>query len=133
MPACALGAAEEVKAGRRGFATRMEWIYSVRSLGAAAQGAGQPEAIDPTEIEDGEAEAENETYLEDDWEKPDRALDLGRRGRVAAIDRSHLIRMNGQPAGRALAPRAPAIALEPVDVPVVDLFAGWHARRHGLA
>lgn len=63
--------AGEFKAGRRGFATRMEWIYSVRSLGAAAQGAGQPEAIDPTEIEDGEAEAENETYLEDDWEKPD--------------------------------------------------------------
>ena len=49
----------------------MEWIYSVHRLGAAAQGAGQPEAIDPTEIEDGEAEAENETYLEDDWEKPD--------------------------------------------------------------
>ena len=46
-------------------------VKSDRLLGAAAQGAGQPEAIDPTEIEDGEAEAENEIYLEDDWEKPD--------------------------------------------------------------
>jgi hypothetical protein len=49
----------------------MEWLYSVRSLGAAAQGVtGQPEAIDLTEIEDGEAEAENET-LEGDFEKWD--------------------------------------------------------------
>ena len=61
--------AGEFKVGRRGFASRMEWLYSVRSLGAAAQGVtGQPEAIDPTEIEDGEAEAENETS-EDDWEE----------------------------------------------------------------
>jgi hypothetical protein len=63
--------AGEFKVGRRGSVSRMEWLYSVRSLGAAAQGVtGQPEAIDLTEIDDGEAEAENETS-EDDFEKWD--------------------------------------------------------------
>jgi hypothetical protein len=49
----------------------MEWFHSVRSLGASAKGlAAQPEAIDLTEIEDGEVEAENETS-EADGEEPD--------------------------------------------------------------
>jgi hypothetical protein len=49
--------AGEFKLGRRGSKTRMEWLLSVRSLGAAAQGAAnEPEAIDPTQVEDSEAE-----------------------------------------------------------------------------
>jgi hypothetical protein len=53
--------AGKFKVGRHGSASRMEWLFSVRSLGAAAQGVtGQPEAIDPTQVEDSEAEAENE-------------------------------------------------------------------------
>jgi len=43
--------------GRRGSKTRMEWQYSVRGLGAAAQGAAiQPEVIDPDQLEEGEAD-----------------------------------------------------------------------------
>lgn len=45
--------AGEFKVGRRGAASRMVWHYSVRSLGAAAQGTAEPEAIDPTEIDEG--------------------------------------------------------------------------------
>ena len=56
--------AGEFKVGRRGAASRMVWHYSVRSLGAAAQGTAEPEAIDPTdegkEIEADLVEAEYE-------------------------------------------------------------------------
>ena len=47
------------KAGRRGSKTRIEWDYSIRSLGAAAQGSvDQPEAIDKSKLDfDGEFDA----------------------------------------------------------------------------
>lgn len=57
--------AGKFKLGRRGSKTRIEWLYGMRSLGAAAQGAaGQPEAIDPTQVEDIEAEAPEDEALE---------------------------------------------------------------------
>jgi len=57
--------AGEFKIGRRGSKTRIEWLYGMRSLGAAAMGAaGQPEAIDPTQVEDIEAEAPDGEALE---------------------------------------------------------------------
>lgn len=53
--------AGEFKVGRRGSKTRIEWLYSQRGLGQAAQGAAvQPEGIeeiDPAELEDIEGEA----------------------------------------------------------------------------
>lgn len=47
------------KSGRRGSKTRIEWDYSIRSLGAAAQGSVDPlEAIDKSKLDfDGEFEA----------------------------------------------------------------------------
>jgi len=45
--------AGEFKVGRRGSKTRIEWLFSIRSLAAAAQGAaGTPEGIDPTQVDD---------------------------------------------------------------------------------
>lgn len=57
--------AGEFKLGRRGSKTRIEWLYSVRSLGEVAQGAaGQPEEIDPAELEDTETETSDADALE---------------------------------------------------------------------
>jgi hypothetical protein len=44
------------KVGRHGAKTRIEWEYSVRSLGAAAKGEGRPVKLDPEELEDSEDE-----------------------------------------------------------------------------
>lgn len=60
--------AGEFKVGRRGSKTRIEWLYSQRGLGQAAQGAAvqpeQIEAVDPAELED-EAEPAGETSDDD--------------------------------------------------------------------
>jgi hypothetical protein len=69
----ALGAGT-FKVGRRTAKTRIEWDYSVRSLGAAAKGAGgQPTKIDPTQLdEEAEADtAENEELGSDPGESED--------------------------------------------------------------
>ena len=46
----------EFKIGRRGSKTRIEWLFSMRSLGEVAKGeANQPEEIDPAQLADRDA------------------------------------------------------------------------------
>ena len=61
--------AGELKVGRRGSKTRMAWNYSIRSLGAAAQGAATAlEEIDPSKLDE---EAEEEDAIEADGDTSD--------------------------------------------------------------
>lgn len=49
--------AGKFKVGRRGSKTRIDWSYSLRSLGQISQGAANhPEFIDPTNVEESDAE-----------------------------------------------------------------------------
>lgn len=57
--------AGEFKIGRRGAKTRIEWLFSMRSLGEVAKGeANQPEEIDPTQLADGELDSPEEENSE---------------------------------------------------------------------
>jgi hypothetical protein len=48
----------EFKMGRRGASTRIEWNFSVRSIGAAAQGkVAELKGIDDNEVDENEVEA----------------------------------------------------------------------------
>src|SRR5271169_1633184 len=45
-----------------------------------------------------------------------RVLDLGRQGRIGAVDDGDLVGVNGEAADEAIAPGAPAILLEPAGI-----------------
>ncbi len=64
--------AGEFKMGRRGAPTRMEWNYSVRSLGIAAQGgSAELASIDPLSLDESEADSTENEGQWSDWDSDD--------------------------------------------------------------